>query len=112
MVICTLKVPKAADHNVLTEKVIVEKVVAGEGENDIVLITQSNSVQYYINRGLEKGLSIEDLNQKLTNDTVLISYIDHKSILNPQGNYRHVIQLQKGQELLLPRWQEIKKSID
>lgn len=44
------------------------------GEKDIVFTLRENSKSYYINRGMEQGLSIEALKSQLLNEEVTIKY--------------------------------------
>ncbi len=62
------------------------------GEFDIVLTMKENGNSYYINRGLEQGLSIQDLEKKLINQKVTIKYPDFWSPLQTE-DLKHLSKL-------------------
>ena len=77
---------------------IVKSIETGES-HDIVFRLAGNNTFYYINRGVESGLSIQDLSDKLLNQEVTLSYSDRWSPL-PHGGSRHITQLIKGEVIL------------
>ena len=93
-------VPQATANNTSTDQGIMTNVKEGSGEKDIVLKLADSDVYYYINRGLERGLTIEDLSQKTVGKKVAISYVQHFSSLNLKNQSRHVAKLSVGQEVL------------
>ncbi len=64
------------------------------GENDIVFTLKNGEGILYINRGLENGLSLAELSQKLKGNEVTLHYAKHWSLLNPNMKMKHVTQLE------------------
>ena len=65
---------------------------------DITFSLKGDDHQYYINRGLEKNLSIATLRELLTDQQVTIYYVDHWTPLDPKGKVRHIAKLSKDTE--------------
>lgn len=63
-----------------------------EGEFDIVLTMKEDQNSYYINRGIEQGLSINDLKSKLIDKEVIIKYPNFWSPLQ-NSHIRHLSKL-------------------
>ena len=68
--------------------------ISGVASEDIVL-KDSNGDNYYINRGLERGLNLDSLNAKVLNKTVTLHL--PKLWL---GTSEHVAQLAIGDEII------------
>jgi len=62
--------------------------------------------RYYINRGLEKGLTEIDLISTIMDKEVTIHYANHWTPLDPKGIGRHVARVTYGEEIL---YDEIKE---
>ena len=68
---------------------IVQSIIAHEGSTDIN-IRIDDEVQYYINRGLELGLTEACLKNKILGEEIIIHYADHWTPLDPNGLVRHL----------------------
>lgn len=61
-----------------------------DGNSDISIKLKESNSTYYINRGLERGLSIDDLKDQLLGEQVTIKYPKQWTILDPQGKIKHM----------------------
>jgi len=98
MTLRPVTVPKdAKDCLVAKGKVI--RVYEG-GVKDVVFKLEGDKTTYYINRGLEQGLDLEELQQELVGNIVTIRYPIHWTILNPNNTSKHLSVLEyKGKEI-------------
>ncbi len=70
------------------------------GIKDVVFKLEGDNTRYYINRGLEQGLILEELQQKLIGNNVTILYPKHWSLLDPNNTTKHLSVLEyNGEEL-------------
>lgn len=88
-------VPPATNGNSASVKGKIIDVVAGSSF-DVVLKLEGDDRMYYINRGLENGLTIEGLRKDLLQKEVLLKYADMAIDL---GTY-HIYEVQ-GEEGIL-----------
>ena len=85
--------------DVLEIRGIVTKVEEGSGF-DIVISLENDSHYYYINRGLQLGLTIEELQSKLLNKKVTLYSIHRWTIFTRDGNMGHVSKLILGDQVI------------
>lgn len=71
-----IPVPKATVSNTYSLSDNIVNVIEGTS-SDIVFSLESHNQRPYINRGLEFGLSIEELNQKLKGQEVHLKFVNH-----------------------------------
>ena len=99
-VICTLvlsfmifkMVPvESEDNSVILQGLVVDIYEAGA--KDIVFKLDNDNFNYYINRGLEAGMDIDDLKDKLIGNTIEIKYHMHS---------RHIYKLKHNDDVLFP----------
>lgn len=76
IVLILTPVPKATDNNTYSVNDNIIDVLEGTS-NDIVFSLANHTQTPYINRGLEIGLSIEHLNEKLKGQKVHLKLVDH-----------------------------------
>lgn len=76
------KVPAATIDNTYLFEDVVANVFEGPGY-DIVFAFESSNKKPYINRGLQRGLNIEDLNSQLRGTKARFKFIDHWTPLDP-----------------------------
>lgn len=76
VVLVFIPVPSPTDNNTYSLNDNITNVLEGTS-NDIVFSLASHNKKPYINRGLEYGLSIEELNQKLKGQKVHLKFVDH-----------------------------------
>lgn len=71
----------------------VVKIIEGEGKNDILINLKGDKNYYYVNRGLERGLKLEDLKSQLSNNDITLYYIKNWSFLDPYSQTKHIARL-------------------
>lgn len=70
--------------------------VGGGGVNDIVFKLNNDPSVYYINRGTEKGLSIDSLSVGFKNKMATITFINHWRPLGFNTKVKHITEIQQG----------------
>lgn len=70
------------------------------GEKDIVFRLYDHEKVYYINRGLEQGLTLEDLRKKLLQRKVIIYHPKYWAPLDPNGYSKHLSKLMLKDEVI------------
>ena len=71
----------------------VEQIIAGEGDKDIVIKCKAVNHIFYINRGLESGLIIDELKDSLLNKPIEVLTINHWTPLDPFSKNKHVARI-------------------
>lgn len=69
------------------------------GEKDIVFTLEGTSELFYINRGLEQGLSIQGLQTKLIGNKVTLKYPEYWSLLS-NGKSHHLSKVEANGETI------------
>ena len=92
-------VPIPAEANCKVMEGTVSKVFEG-GEKDVVFLLHENDVAYYINRGLELGLTLESLRYQLKGKKVTIKYPKYWTPLDPYNKTRHISKLESDGEVI------------
>lgn len=91
-------IPKDA-KDCLVAKGKVTKVFEG-GVKDVAFRLEGDKTMYYINRGLEQGLVLEELQDMLIGNYVTIRYPKHWTLLDPNNRTKHLSILEyNGKEL-------------
>lgn len=83
-----------------------ESIKLGEGVADISIKLNGDDGNFYINRGLEKGIDLKALSSQLTNKEATLYYIKHWSLLNFDGKTRHIARIELGDKILYNEWGE------
>lgn len=86
-------VPSVSETECLVVKGEVSAIFEG-GVKDVVFVLDGHKENYYINRGLEQGLTIDGLKQQLKGKEVTIKYPDYWSILDPSKSIRHIAKVE------------------
>lgn len=68
--------------------------------NDIIFILSNDPHLYYINRGMEQGLKIEELKEELLQQKVKLSFVKHWTPLDPLGKLKRVVRLKISEKLV------------
>jgi len=98
MIFRPVPIPKDAEDCLVAEGKVVS-VYAG-GPNDIKFRLEGDKTTYYINRGLEYGLVLEDLQKELTGNMVKIRYPKYWTPLDPNNSIKHLCILEyNGSEI-------------
>lgn len=89
-------VPIVAESQAIVQTGVVDHIYEG-GEKDVVIRLQGHQRRYYINRGLENGLEIQNLRDRLIGNEVVIKYPKYWTLLI--GIIRSDICLKSGYSL-------------
>jgi len=92
-------VPTATEENCLTVTGTVESI-RKTGTLDAIFRLQGYDRMFYINRGLERGLDLKDLQNQLTGHTVTIKYPEYWTPLDPVNSTRHIVQLEYDNKVI------------
>ncbi len=79
------------DLVVLNEKVI--EIYEG-GVKDVNLKLEGRNELFYVNRGLERGLNLQELRSQLINQRITVKYPDHWSLLNSNKATIHISKIE------------------
>ena len=98
MIFRPVSIPKDVKDCLVAEGKVVS-VLEG-GTNDVVFRLDGDKTKYYINRGLEYGLVLEDLQNELIGNKVTIRYPEHWTPLDPNNSIKHLCILEyNGKEI-------------
>ena len=89
-------VPSPTADNTYDASVTVKNVWEG-GVHDVVFSFQHSAQVPYINRGIEQGLVIDELKQKLVGQSATFKLIDHWTLLDPGNNSPTVVFIQTSE---------------
>lgn len=64
------------------------------GSKDLSIILAGNKTRFYVNRGLERGLTIGETGAALLGREVLLKYPKYWTPLDPQNSIRHVSKIE------------------
>lgn len=76
---------------VLTGKVV--EITEG-GVKDVTFKIAGSDEIFYVNRGLERGLNLSELQGSLINEDVILKYPDHSSLLNFDKKSIHISKVE------------------
>ncbi|MBO3697206.1 hypothetical protein [Roseivirga sp. E12] len=89
-------VPSLPENELTIANGIVSNIYEG-GENDIVFKLRESNDMFYINRGLEQGLNIDDLKKRLLGNQITVKYPEYWSLLS-NGTSHHISKVEyKGE---------------
>ena len=100
--ICVLvfrPVPITSEDKCLSVEGIVKAIYEG-GVKDVVFVLEDNQTRYYINRGLEQGLSLDKLKNDLIGQEIVIKYPKYWTPLDPKESTRHLSKLKWGNQVI------------
>jgi hypothetical protein len=101
-------VPIIAEEHALTEKGIVASIHSNKG-NDLIFKMKNTSRRFYINRGLELGLELKELENRLINQKVVMKYPDYWTPLDWNNQIKHISKLEHEGEVLFNEFRKPKK---
>lgn len=78
---------------------ILNKVKCDPQTKDIYLLLEGYDKHFYINRGLEHGLS-EDTFTQLIGKSIKLYSINHWTLLDPKSKSKHVAQVEQNGKVL------------
>ena len=87
-------VPIPAEDKCISISGTVEKIYEG-GVHDVVFkLKEYNQKRYYVNRGLERGLELENLQNTLIDKKITIKYPSYWTPLDPTNATRHISKIE------------------
>ena len=92
-------VPIVKESEALTKKGIITYVFEA-GIKDVVFRIADTETTYYINRGLENGLNLKELKEKLMGKEVTIKYPKYWTPLDWDNKIRHLSKLEFEGEVI------------
>ena len=92
-------VPIVAEEKAVVVQGLVVDIFEG-GVKDVVFKLNDDNSSYYINRGLEYGLIIEDFKEKLVGNQVILKYPQYWTPLDWNNKIRHISKLEFNDEVL------------
>lgn len=92
-------VPIVSEEDALVVEGVVKSIYEG-GENDVVFVLENHDTRYYINRGLENGLVLDQLKERLTGKMVTIKYPRYWTPLDWNNEVKHLSKLQLADEVI------------
>ncbi len=96
-------VPSPSDRNTYVHIGVVQGIFSPCCE-DIVVKLKGITKDYFINRGLEQGISIDNWKNNLLGEKIELTLIKHHwSILNPTGRLTSIARLKSGDDYLFDR---------
>lgn len=98
-------VPTPHKSNTRYVEAEVSEIFEGDGENDIVIKLSGQDGSFYINRGLEKNLSIQQLQSDLLGEKIELVYISHWSPL-ASHTPRHIAEISKKGEIIYTEFKD------
>ncbi len=76
------------------------KEISEAGTKDVLFQFRDRQATYYINRGLERGLYLDTLRNKLTGQLVTVDYVRHWTPLDPFTDGRHIAKISVADEVI------------
>lgn len=95
--------PKA--ESCITQTLIITEI--SEGSSNDIVFSDSQGDQYYINRGLERGLNLDTLNAKVLNKTVTL-HLPNSWL----GTSKHVAQLAIGNDIIFTEFPSVAEAVE
>ena len=92
-------VPIVSENNTITEKGEVSHIFSNKG-NDIIFVMANTSRRFYINRGLEHGLNLDNLKKRLIGKSITLEYPRYWTPLDWNNSVRHVSKVEFIDEVL------------
>ena len=74
-------VPIVSESKAISEIGIVKEIYSNKG-NDVIFIMLNTDRKFYINRGLENGLELNNLKEKLIGNSIVIKYPKYLSLIH------------------------------
>lgn len=92
-------VPIVSEKDAVTERGIVSEIYSNAG-NDIIFLMENNERKFYINRGLENGLELTSLKEKLIGNIIVVKYPKYWTPLDWNNSIRHISKVEFSDEIL------------
>ena len=92
-------VPIVSESKAISEIGIVKEIYSNKG-NDIIFIMLNTDRKFYINRGLENGLELNNLKEKLIGNSIVMKYPKYWTPLDWNNSIRHLSKVEFKNEII------------
>ena len=92
-------VPIVSESKAISEIGIVKEIYSNKG-NDVIFIMLNTDRKFYINRGLENGLELNNLKEKLIGNSIVIKYPKYWTPLDWNNSIRHISKVEFKNEII------------
>lgn len=99
--------PAADFENSSRVEAQVERIAASGGPGDLHFYLKHDTRCFYINRGLDKGLVVDQLQRLLEAERVTFYLADHWTPLDPFGQIRHINRIEFNGRVIYDEMQPI-----
>jgi len=98
-------VPIVSENKAISESGIVKEIYSNKG-NDVIFVMENTERRFYINRGLENGLELNNLKAKLIGNAIVVKYPKYWTPLDWNNSVRHISKVEFNDEIV---FNELKK---
>ena len=92
-------VPIVFESKAISEIGIVKEIYSNKG-NDVIFIMLNTDRKFYINRGLENGLELNNLKEKLIGNSIVMKYPKYWTPLDWNNSIRHISKVEFKNEII------------
>ena len=92
-------VPIVPESMAISEIGIVKEIYSNKG-NDVIFIMLNTDRKFYINRGLESGLELNNLKEKLIGNSIVMKYPKYWTPLDWNNSIRHISKVEFKNEII------------
>ena len=98
-------VPIVSEDKAISESGIVKEIYSNKG-NDVIFVMENTERRFYINRGLENGLELNNLKEKLIGNEIVVKYPNYWTPLDWNNSVIHISKVEFNDEIV---FNELKK---
>lgn len=98
-------VPIVSENRTISESGIVTEIYSNKG-NDVIFVMENTERKFYINRGLENGLELKNLKEKLIGNPIVVKYPKYWTPLDWNNSIKHISKVECNDEIV---FNELKK---
>ena len=92
-------VPIVSESKAISEIGIVKEIYSNKG-NDVIFVMLNTDRKFYINRGLENGLELNNLKEKLIGNSIVMKYPKYWTPLDWNNSIRHLSKVEFKNEII------------
>lgn len=92
-------VPIVTEDKTISENGIVSEIYSNKG-NDVIFVMENTERRFYINRGLENGLELNILKEKLIGNSIVVKYPKYWTPLDWNNSIRHISKVEFNDEIV------------
>ena len=92
-------VPIVSESKAISEIGIVKEIYSNKG-NDVIFIMLNTDRKFYINRGLENGLELNNLKEKLIGNSIVMKYPKYWTPLDWNNSIKHLSKVKFKNEII------------